>query len=350
MHRTQLLSSHATFPILRRQFGHLFSDQPIPILSEKDILPALQKAMPSSCSSILAMFSSIMGANGGIVTNPSQMVIPLDDHLVHRGHAVFDTANIYKGNVYGLDFHLNRLMDSACTANIEVRWSKKELRSIILTTAAAAGYHDELFVRYWLSSGRGDFGISPSNCTGSQFYCAIQESVRSHFLDSATARTSNIPLKTALLANMKSTNYLVNALVAMESERNGADIGIQLDENDFICESSISVVAFVNSDGIFIAPKFDKILPSTTLKRTFELLPTLVDRGLLNGYEQRDISREEGLSAQEMIDMGGGYCRSVLTWDGVSIGNGKSGPVAKALFDLLIADFENEKYTDAIPY
>lgn len=44
----------------------------------------------------LAMYSSVVG---GITTDPAAMVIPLDDHMVHRGHGVFDTAMIINGSV-----------------------------------------------------------------------------------------------------------------------------------------------------------------------------------------------------------------------------------------------------------
>jgi len=41
-----------------------------------------------------AMYSSI---SGGITLDPAMMVIPLDDHMVHRGHGVFDTAIVLDG-------------------------------------------------------------------------------------------------------------------------------------------------------------------------------------------------------------------------------------------------------------
>lgn len=44
----------------------------------------------------LAMYSSVFG---GITTDPAAMVIPMDDHMVHRGHGVFDTAAIVDGLV-----------------------------------------------------------------------------------------------------------------------------------------------------------------------------------------------------------------------------------------------------------
>lgn len=44
----------------------------------------------------MAMYSSVVG---GITTDPAAMVLPLDDHMVHRGHGVFDTAMIINGSV-----------------------------------------------------------------------------------------------------------------------------------------------------------------------------------------------------------------------------------------------------------
>lgn len=41
-----------------------------------------------------AMYSSIFG---GIILDPAMMVIPIDDHMVHRGHGVFDTAVLLDG-------------------------------------------------------------------------------------------------------------------------------------------------------------------------------------------------------------------------------------------------------------
>jgi hypothetical protein len=42
------------------------------------------------------MYSSVLD---GIILDPSMMVIPIDDHMVHRGHGVFDTATISDGFV-----------------------------------------------------------------------------------------------------------------------------------------------------------------------------------------------------------------------------------------------------------
>lgn len=55
------------------------------------------RANQKSHQRYLAMYSSVFG---GITLDPAAMVIPMDDHMVHRGHGVFDTAAIVDGLVY----------------------------------------------------------------------------------------------------------------------------------------------------------------------------------------------------------------------------------------------------------
>ena len=83
---------------------------------------------------LIIFYAAVEKVAGGIVTDPALMVVPIDDHLVHRGHAVFDTANVHGGKVYGLDFHLDRLLKSAREARIEHAPSKAALRQCVLHT------------------------------------------------------------------------------------------------------------------------------------------------------------------------------------------------------------------------
>ena len=74
----------------------------------------------------------------GIVTEPGLMVIHMDDHLVHRGHAVFDTAIIVDGFLYQLSEHLSRFQHSAEMAGLVLPMSIDQIYRIILETAAAS--------------------------------------------------------------------------------------------------------------------------------------------------------------------------------------------------------------------
>lgn len=58
------------------------------------VLQKLQEQWESTKQGYPAMYSSVVG---GIILDPSMMVIPIDDHMVHRGHGVFDTATISDG-------------------------------------------------------------------------------------------------------------------------------------------------------------------------------------------------------------------------------------------------------------
>ena len=63
-----------------------------------------------------------------------------------------------------------------------------------------------------------------------------------------TADSSVLLLKPPLLANMKSTNYLLDALIQMEAEDQGANLAIQVATNGVVAESSVSCVVVVGKD------------------------------------------------------------------------------------------------------
>src|SRR5574340_156145 len=83
--------------------------------STEQALERLRKSAHLKANNFYAMYSSVLG---GIVTDPALMVLPLDDHMVHRGHAVFDTATLTHGMMYQLEPHLDRLIQSAEGARI----------------------------------------------------------------------------------------------------------------------------------------------------------------------------------------------------------------------------------------
>ena len=74
----------------------------------------------------------------GIVTDPALMLVHIDDHMVHRGHAVFDTVIIVDGYAYQLYEHLARFQQSADLAGLRFPMSLEQLARTILETAAAS--------------------------------------------------------------------------------------------------------------------------------------------------------------------------------------------------------------------
>jgi 4-amino-4-deoxychorismate lyase len=287
------------------------------------------------------MYSSVLG---GIVTDPALMVLPLDDHMVHRGHAVFDTATLANGMLYQLDQHLERLVRSAEMARISLPFPEEMLRRIILDTAAASGRRDGS-VRYWLSSGPGGFGLAPTECVGSSFYVAIFGGLaypESFYTDGLKVVTSTVPIKPPFFARVKSTNYLPNVLVVLEAKDRGADNGIMIDERGMVGESSNMNVAFVTKDRVFRHPCFDAILSGVTVQRMFNLARRLVESGDLRDILVADVSIQEGRAAAEMLLIGSSIkVAPVVEWDGQPIGDGRPGPIAGKLLDLWYEDVRN---------
>ncbi len=249
----------------------------IPVFTSEEAIAGLRQAVHAKANNFYAMYSSVLG---GIVTDPALMVLPLDDHMVHRGHAVFDTATLTHGMLYQLDPHLDRLIKSADGARITLPFSREQLRQIILATAAASRQRDGS-VRYWLSAGPGGYGLGPAECVGSSFYVIVfkQEAYpESYYRLGIKLVTSQVPIKPPLFARIKSTNYLPNVLVVLEAKDRGADNGVFIDQRGMVAESSNMNVAFVTKDRVFRHPPFDTILSGITIQRVLAFAQRLVQR------------------------------------------------------------------------
>jgi 4-amino-4-deoxychorismate lyase len=305
-----------------------------PVFTTEKALSRLRESVHAKANNFYAMYSSVFG---GIVTDPALMVLPLDDHMVHRGHAVFDTATLTRGMLYQLDPHLDRLMRSAEGARIAPPFARQRLRQIVLETAAASRQR-EASVRYWLSAGPGGYGLGPAECVGSSFYVIIfkQEGYPpSYYLDGIKLVTSQVPIKPPLFARIKSTNYLPNVLVLLDAKDRGADNGVFIDQRGMIAESSNMNVAFVTHDRVFRHPSFDAILSGITIRRVLDFAQRLVEAGVLSGVRVADISVQEGQQAAEMMLIGSSIkIAPVVQWDGRDIGDGKPGPIAKKLLEM----------------
>jgi 4-amino-4-deoxychorismate lyase len=323
----------------------------IPLFTSAQAIARLAQTVHAKAANFYAMYSSVLG---GIVTDPALMVLPLDDHMVHRGHAVFDTATLAQGKLYQLDPHLDRLIKSADGARIALPFPREPLRQIIIETAAASCKRDGS-VRYWLSAGPGGYGLGPAECVGSSFYVIVfkQEAYpENYYREGMKLVTSPVPIKPPLFARIKSTNYLPNVLVVLEAKDRGADNGIFIDQRGMVAESSNMNVAFVSKDRAFRHPPFDTILSGITIQRVLEFAQRLVRQGALTAVRLADIPVEEGRAAAEMMLIGSSIkVAPVVEWDGQIIGDGIPGPIAKKLLEMWNEDVRSaQDQLVAVPY
>ena len=290
---------------------------------------------------------------GGIVTDPALMVIPFDDHMVHRGHGIFDTAGLVGGKIYDLEAHLDRFLLSAERSKLRLPVSRDEMRDIIVKTTAASGRRDGS-IRYWLSSGPGSLELTPAAGAEPGFFVMVFAGLlypERWYTEGLKVMTTTYPIKAPLYAITKATNYLPNVLMQMEAKQAGFDNGVFIDDEGNVGESSNMNVAFVTTGGAFVHPKFDHILSGCTSLRLLELGRVLRDQGLVKAVEVRDIPVAEARLSREMLLLGSSVkVAPIVQWDAQTIGDGKPGPVSKALLQLLEDDMRSSDRLIDVPY
>jgi 4-amino-4-deoxychorismate lyase len=326
------------------------SNATLHVLSAEDVLARLRDLRSRQPVKYSAFYSSQLG---GYVTDPALMVIPFDDHMVHRGHGIFDTAGLVNGRIYDLEAHLDRFLGSAERSKLKLAGSRDEMRDIIVKTTAASGLRDGA-IRYWLSSGPGSLELSPAAGAQPGFFVMIFGGLSypsRWYTDGLRVMTTTYPIKPPLYAITKATNYLPNVLMQMEAKEAGLDNGVFIDESGYVGESSNMNVAFVTADGVLRHPKFERVLPGCTSLRLLELAQRLVGRGVIAGVEVCDIPVADARAAREMLLLGSSVkVAPIVEWDGQPIGDGKPGSGAKALLDLLEEDMRTGDRLIDVPY
>jgi 4-amino-4-deoxychorismate lyase len=323
---------------------------PLPVLAADQVLTALRTMRERQPVKFSAFYSSQLG---GIVTDPALMVLPFDDHMVHRGHGIFDTAGLVGGRIYDLEAHLDRFLGSAEKSRLKLAGSRAEMRDIIIRTTAASGVRDGA-IRYWLSSGPGNLDLTPAAGATPGFFVIVFGGLaypQRWYSEGLKVMTTTYPIKPPLYAITKATNYLPNVLMQMEAKEAGLDNGVFIDDEGFVGESSNMNVAFVTADGVLRHPRFVRVLAGCTSLRLLELAPQLQGSGLLTGVEVCDIPVADARAAREMLLLGSSIkVAPIVEWDGRPIGTGAPGPVARALLDLLENDMRTSDRLIDVPY
>jgi len=268
-----------------------------PILKADEILERIFNTVNYKAThNYKAFYSSEFG---GIVTEPAFMMIHMDDHMVHRGHSVFDLSYIEQGYIYQLDRHLERFLSSAISAHIRIAFSREKIRKIIIETCAAAPIRNGE-VRFWLSAGRGGFELSTKECDSSSFYVQVIERKMEipNFSRFWRIVSSNIPANLESTTRIKSTNYLLNAICLKEAEDVCAQHGVFIDSNGFVVGGSNLDFLIYTGDKRLLIPTFDEFTIGCTIKRILEIVRQFLDNDNPNNREEYEWLYENIQSAE----------------------------------------------------
>jgi len=273
---------------------------------------------------------------GLICTDPALMLMPWDDHLVHRGDGVFEAMKFVDGRLYQLDPHLARMRRSSSSIFLEPPCSFDEMRGLILEVCRAGGRLTGM-LRVFLGRGPGGFGVYPSECPETSLYIVatdLHQPKPFFYEQGVTAFRTSIPAKQSYLATIKSIDYLPNVLMKREAQEKGYDFPFCFDRNDCLAEGATENVCIVNKDGHLVIPEFTNALAGTTLMRAVDLI-----KAEMPSVTFRSISEEDIYLAREVIIVGTtGDAIPVVRFNGQPIHDVRPGPVCRRIRELIQQD------------
>jgi branched-subunit amino acid aminotransferase/4-amino-4-deoxychorismate lyase len=323
-----------------------------PVLkSENEIINILRKNLPPSSKDLICFFSSHLES---YITDPIFMNINLEDKIIHRGFAVFETAKIFKNKIYQLDNHINRFFKSVEYINLKPKFSKTEVKDILMKMAAVSREIDsdsDLELRFFYSAGLGNFSVTVNNDlhTFYAFSLRVNHSIR------PTAGIADVLVNVDEIrenvAHAKSTNYLVNSIVTKQAKERGGYLGIMVDEFGNMLESPISNIAFVLNTGEFCVPSFQKTLAGTTVIRCFDYInDVLIPKGVVKGIKRDYVNiKDIPLIVKEAMLVGGDHVLPLLKLDDYILGD-KPGEVTVLLQEYLAEDKKSEEICEEINF
>ena len=307
----------------------------IPVINEEQVFKNIMERENPFFDEYYAFYSSW---SGGIVKNPRMMLLPMDDHMVHRGDGVFEAMKAEARSVYLLDEHMQRLFTSAEKIALQSPVEFEQMKAMVLETLCVANQNDAS-IRIFLSRGPGNFSANPYDSVKSQLYIVITQlkvPPREHYESGVFIGMSHVPTKSSWMAQVKSCNYLPNVMMKKEAVDRCLDFVVAVDEQGNMTESATENIMIVDQKGTLVHPLLDYILKGTTMMRVCELAR---ESGMAT--EERSISIKDLQLAREVIITGTSLnVLPVVKFEDCKIGNGKPGPVAKKLNELIINDIE----------
>ncbi|HTB23435.1 MAG TPA: branched-chain-amino-acid transaminase [bacterium] len=272
----------------------------------------------------------LVNLNGTLVPK-EKAVISVFDHGLLYGDGVFEGIRAYRGRVFRLAQHLDRLYDSAKAILLEPPLSKAAMRAEILRTLAANGLKDA-YVRPVFTRGEGDLGLSPSQCRKPTYFI-IADHIRLY--PDATYRDGlaliTVPTRRnvaeALSPKIKSLNYLNNILAKIEAGQRGALEAILLTQDGYVAECTADNLFILRKGRLLTPPTWQGALEGVTREAVLELSR----KAKLTAVEE-PITRYDIYTAQEALMTGtAAEIVPVTSLDGRAIGSGAPGPVTKRL-------------------
>ncbi|HRY30457.1 MAG TPA: branched-chain-amino-acid transaminase [Elusimicrobiota bacterium] len=286
--------------------------------------------MKTKASSSKTAPQKLIYLNGQLVPE-KEAKISVFDHGLLYGDGVFEGIRAYKGRVFRLREHMQRLYHSARAITLDVKMPMEELEQKVLDTLRANKLRDA-YVRLVVTRGTGDLGLDPRKCRKPTVFIIANEitlypeSCYKNGLEVITASTRrNSPQ--ALSPNVKSLNYLNNILAKIEANLGGVPEAILLNLEGYIAECTGDNIFYIRGRNLYTPPIAAGALPGITRECVLKLG---ADLGL--SPEEKLFTSYDLYVADEVFLTGtAAEVIPVVKLDSRVIGSGKPGPLTQKL-------------------
>ncbi len=278
--------------------------------------------------------------NRDILININGMLYPRDeagispfDSSVQSGDAVWEGLRVYRGRIFKLTEHLDRLRGSAKALAFESIPAHEEITEQIRRTLDANGMTDGVHIRLTLTRGvKITSGMDPRlNRAGPTLIVLAEHKPPVYAKTGLSLITSSVRRfpPDCLDPKIHHCNLVQSILAKIEANTAGADDALMLDPRGFVAETNATHV-FIVHNGEVLTPTC-AACPEGITRRTVLDLCAEADIP----HREKDLSLTEIYRADEMFCTGTmGELAAVTKVDGRTIGPGKPGPMTRRLSTL----------------
>jgi branched-chain amino acid aminotransferase len=271
----------------------------------------------------------VVNINGRLVARDEAGVSPFDS-VVQGGDAVWEGLRLYRGRIFRLEQHLDRLVGSARALAFREIPTRESIVHEIRRTLEANRMFDGVHVRLTLTRGvKITSGMDPRlNQAGPTLIVLAEHKPPVYPTDGLALVTSSVRRfpPDCLDPKIHHNNLIQSILAKIEANVAGADDALMLDTRGFVAETNATHV-FIVARGVLRTPRVVACPEGITRQAVLELCATHGPPCL-----ECDLSLTEVYRADEMFCTGTmGELAAVTRVDGREIGEGQPGPVTGQL-------------------
>lgn len=216
---------------------------------------------------------------GGKLLPREEAKVSVFDSSVQGGDAVWEGLRVYKGGIFCLDRHLDRLQASAHALAFTHIPVKDEIKAAIYDTLKANGMTDETHIRLTLTRGEKiTSGMDPRlNTKGSclivlaEWKPLVYDNTKGIRVVTSTQRRNGPQF---LDSKIHHNNLLNNIIAKIQANVAGVDAAVMLDNNGFVAELNDTNL-FMVKDGKVFTPFADACLHGITRGLVIEICEEL---------------------------------------------------------------------------